>query len=86
MTETVRVISTYCTVSAAAAAAAAIVVEVAAAAAAIVAAAVCFRFHNCTNLDEKRFEVYFFLEKTTVLTIIGTLDRYHTYFLSFVYL
>jgi len=84
------VILTYCTVSvAAAAAAAAIVVEVAAAAAAaaaIVAAAVCFRFHNCTNSDEKRFEVYFFHEKTTVLTIIGTLDRYHTYFLSFVYL
>ena len=82
-------ISTCCTVSvAAAAAAAAIAVEAAAAAvaAAIVAAAVCFRFHNCTNSDEKRFEVYFFLEKTTVLTIIGTLDRYHTYFLSFVYL
>ena len=81
-------ISTCCTVSVAAAAAAAIAVEAAAAAvaAAIVAAAVCFRFHNCTNSDEKRFEVYFFLEKTTVLTIIGTLDRYHTYFLSFVYL
>ena len=80
-------ISTCCTVSVAAAAAAAIAVEAAAAvAAAIVAAAVCFRFHNCTNSDEKRFEAYFFLEKTTVLTIIGTLDRYHTYFLSFVYL
>ena len=86
MTETVRVISTCCTVSVAAAAAAIAVEAAAAVAAAIVAAAVCFRFHNCTNSDEKRFEVYFFLEKTTVLTIIGTLDRYHTYFLSFVYL